>query len=302
MKNLASNVPKRVKGIVILLIALVLLFQLASYISLLSRPSTATKELTLHSTSGAKRNPLNSVSWHMGLESFNRIKRVDKDKKVDYVCLPKEYYGPGQLTDLGQDYLIMVPLSKVENIVFLRNFYSDLNLVVICDADDNREGCDYHLKGNYEYGTLGQKTFDLFDFACKNFPGYKLYAKMDFDAYLDKNYVHGVLKFMMDNIDKRIYYGNPYMKHEHMIVFMGGNFYALNAPLMADYCSCKIPDPDMFFEDEWYGHVLTNCTRSIKDGKDHEIHYMYNNMDKILHKEYKAQGVHVKLGRNIQHK
>ncbi|OLY84417.1 hypothetical protein AYI68_g1418 [Smittium mucronatum] len=241
----------------------------------------------------------NSSNWHLSTHGFNALKIKDESKFVNYVRLPKEYYGPGKLSDLGEEYLVMVPISKVEDIVFLKNFYSDLNIKVICDLDDPREECDHHLPGNYKYGSLDKKTFDLFKYACENFKGYKMYAKMDFDAYLDKNYAYGVIKFMMDNSDKRIYYGNPYMDKKVKKVFMGGNFYAITSPLMADYCSCNIPTPMSVPEDEWYGNVLTDCTKELNDGKNHQIQYMYNDMKKILHKEYRSSGVHLRLGRGV---
>ncbi|OMJ08430.1 hypothetical protein AYI70_g11557 [Smittium culicis] len=265
-----------------------------------STQSLATKKSNGRDASGKIINPVNKVSWHLPLDQFNAIKIYDEGKKSYYTSLPKQYYGPANLADLGQDYLIMVPISKIESITFLRNFYSDLNLLVMCDSDDTRPGCDHHLPGKYEYGTLNMKTFDLIQYACKNFPGYKMYAKMDFDAYLNKDYLHGVIKFISDNNDKRIYYGNSFMSKEYHVVFMGGNFYAVSGLLMQDLCTCGIPLPDMYLEDHWFGVVVANCTTRFKDDK-HEVHYMYNNGDMIRHKEYKDDGVLVKLGRHVKH-
>ncbi|OMJ12724.1 hypothetical protein AYI70_g8942 [Smittium culicis] len=125
---------------------------------------------------------------------------------------------------------------------------------------------------------------------------------MDFDAYLDKKYVRNVLKFMIDNSEKRIYYGNPYMKKENNVVFMGGNFYAFTQTLLNDYCTCKIPNIDMDYEDEWFGNVLSACTKSLDGGQKKEIKFMYNDMSKILHREYKGKGVELKLGRLVYDK
>ncbi|OMJ12725.1 hypothetical protein AYI70_g8943 [Smittium culicis] len=189
-------------------------------------------------------------------------------------------------------------MSKEESISYLKNVYSDLNIVTLCDFDDKRSGCDHHLPKNYTYDNLNEKMFDIFNYTCRNFPGYKVYAKMDFDAYVNKSYATSVLKFMIDNSEKRIYYGNPFKKSEN-IVFMGGHFYAFTVPLLNNYCKCNVKKPEMFYEDEWLGHTLNNCTRLLNNGKSNLIHYMYMEEDKILHKEARFKGVKLDMGHTV---
>ncbi|PWA00997.1 hypothetical protein BB558_002931 [Smittium angustum] len=68
----------------------------------------------------------------------------------------------------------MVPISKQESIEFFKNLYSDLNVMTICDADDNRNECDLRLTGNYQYNTLPQKVKEMFSVACNNLRCYKI--------------------------------------------------------------------------------------------------------------------------------
>ncbi|OMJ20581.1 hypothetical protein AYI70_g4017 [Smittium culicis] len=118
---------------------------------------------------------------------------------------------------------------------------------------------------------------------------------MDFDAILDKNYVHGVLKFIADNHHKYIYYGNLITRYD--TVFNGGNFYALSSSLFRHYCNCHVESPDSFEEDLWFGSVIKECLDAKSQYKN--LYYMQNDITKILHKEYFASGVQLKLGRKV---
>ncbi|PVU88225.1 hypothetical protein BB559_005682 [Furculomyces boomerangus] len=170
----------------------------------------------------------------------------------------------------------MIPISKQESIEFFKNLYSDRNVMTICDADDNRKECDLRLTGNYQYNTLPQKVKEMLSVACNSLRGYKMYAKMDFDAYMKKDYVAKVIKFLTDNNERRIYYGNPIYRHDQF--FMGGNFYAFTEQLFNDYCSCDIPEPDNWAEDYWFGRELEKCVKSKNPGKLEGTLHVINDM------------------------
>ncbi|OMJ19329.1 hypothetical protein AYI69_g6667 [Smittium culicis] len=243
----------------------------------------------------SKINPINKKSWKINDLKIKEMSFIHEENKVNTIKLPKEYYGPAKVVDIIDEYQIMVPITTQESITFLNNMYSDMNILTFCDKDDGRNGCDIVSKNKYQYSTLTKKTFDMFNYTCNNLKKYKVYAKMDFDAYVDKSYIHGVLKFMADNSDKYIYYGNPILRNGN--VFNGGNFYALSGAAFEEYCSCNLLSPDYYTEDQWFGDAVRLCLKEKHPEKP--IYYMLNDMDKVLHKEYKDIGVDVKLGRKI---
>ncbi|OLY79505.1 hypothetical protein AYI68_g6424 [Smittium mucronatum] len=232
-------------------------------------------------------------AWKVNDEEMDQLMFYDFEGQRKFTKLPEKYYGPARIIDLYDQYQIIVPISKWDSIKFLKNFYSDLNIKVYCDADDNRDECDIRSNQTFDYYQLSNKTFDMFNYACKNLQGYKFYAKMDFDTYLDKSYVYGVIKFVSDNSDRRIYYGNPILRSGR--IFNGGNFYAISGSLFRDYCSCDIRHPLHPYEDEWYGEVIKLCFNS-KNYKNKNLIYMKNDETKILHKHYNDDGVDLKLG------
>ncbi|PVU84889.1 hypothetical protein BB560_007232 [Smittium megazygosporum] len=222
----------------------------------------------------------------------------DELKIGNRIRLPK-FKAEGDLWDLKGLYHIMVPMSKIEDIKYFKSFYSDLETEMICDGGNKRNGCDSYLKKEYDYFSLKHKTRDIFRRYCNSGQKHKVVAKMDFDTIvIDKKYLYNVLKFMIDNSDRPIYYGNPFLR-DYGGVSMGGNFYALNQKAMEYLCSCKMELSDVFAEDLWFGDVINNCTISKNlEGID-RINYLYNDNNKIIHKDYDAKGVSLRLGRNI---
>ncbi|PWA00770.1 hypothetical protein BB558_003203 [Smittium angustum] len=235
-------------------------------------------------------------SWKISDSDVEKIKTFDTKFKVDTIPLPQDKNYTDLIGTLREQYLIMVPISKQESIGFFKNVYSDLNILIVCDADDNRSECDLQLNGNYEYKLLSHKIKEMLSVACNNLKGYKMYAKMDFDAYLKKDYVANLIKFLIDNNERRIYYGNPIIREDHL--FMSGNFYAFTEQLFNDYCSCKIPRPDVWNEDYWFGKELEKCVKSKNLTKTEGTLHIINDQSKILHKKYTDIGVSLKLGRN----
>ncbi|PVV03232.1 hypothetical protein BB560_002301 [Smittium megazygosporum] len=232
-------------------------------------------------------------------EEFQGLVVNDKNLKIGNRIRLPEFDVVGNMWDLRGQYHIMVPMSKIEDISFFKSFYSDLETETICDIGDNREGCDSYLDKAYTYNTLKEKTRDMFRKYCNSGQKHKLVAKMDYDAIIiDKQYFYKVLKFMMDNSDKPMYYGNPFYRY-YGGVSMGGNFYAINEKAIEHLCSCEMELSDVFAEDLWFGDVINNCTISKNlEGFD-RINYIFNDGRKILHKNYNAKGVSLKLGRNI---
>ncbi|PVU97031.1 hypothetical protein BB560_005774 [Smittium megazygosporum] len=235
-------------------------------------------------------------------DEFKNIVINDKKLKIGNRIKLPDTKPDGDLYDLKGQYHIMVPMSSIEDIKFFKSFYNDLETETICDLGDDRDGCDSYLDKKYNYYTLKQKTRDLFQKYCSSGQKHKLVAKMDYDAIIiDKQYFYKVLKFMMDNSDKPMYYGNPFYR-DYGGISMGGNFYALNQKAMEYLCSCKMELSDVLAEDLWFGDVINNCTISKNlEGFD-RINYIFNDQSKILHKNYNAKGVSLKLGRNINNK
>ncbi|PVU96545.1 hypothetical protein BB561_001105 [Smittium simulii] len=233
----------------------------------------------------------------MSIEELKTYEEFDKRLVSGRIIKLPEDLPDGRIIDLFDEYLFMVPMSKYEDIEFFKNFYSDLNTLIICDVDDNRDECDVNMESSYNYYTLREKTHDIFSKYCKFGKTHKLVAKMDFDAIINKQYLYKVVKFMADNSDKRMYYGNAFF--EPTGIAMGGNFYALTEALLLDYCSCKTPLAYTQAEDLWFGRTINTCVKSKNLTEDEQINYIRNDGTKILHKNYVSNGVKLKLGKEV---
>ncbi|PVU96978.1 hypothetical protein BB560_005775 [Smittium megazygosporum] len=205
----------------------------------------------------------------------------------------------GKMWEIKDLYHIMVPMSDIEDISYFKSFYNDLEMEVICDGNNRRDGCDSYLEDEYVYDTLREKTRDMFQRYCESGQKHKVIAKMDCDTIIiDKEYFYKVIKFMADNGDKPMYYGNP-LYRDYGGISMGGNFYAINEKAIEHLCSCKMEISDVSAEDLWFGDVMNNCTISKNLQGINRINYIFNDGRKILHKNYNAKGVSLELGRNI---
>ncbi|OMJ08719.1 hypothetical protein AYI69_g10968 [Smittium culicis] len=138
----------------------------------------------------------------------------------------------------------------------------------------------------------------MFDTICNNYTDYKAIVKVDLDTYFDKNYVLSVLKFLSENSEKRIYFGNPRLYSNKL--YFEGRFYAMTQKLVEDYCKCKPSVPKINPEDVWLSHTIADCLSKDPSVNIENIHHMLNDETKIYHKEYKIKGLHLKLGRNIK--
>ncbi|PWA02992.1 hypothetical protein BB558_000861, partial [Smittium angustum] len=141
-----------------------------------------------HLTKWIEKDNVVKESWKISDSDIEKVKTFDTKFKIYTISLPKDKKFTNPISKLREKYLVMVPISKQESIGFFKNLYSDRNLMTICDADDSRKECDLRLTGNYQYNTLPQKVKEMFSVACNNLRGYKMYAKMDFDAYMKKDY------------------------------------------------------------------------------------------------------------------
>ncbi|PVU93497.1 hypothetical protein BB561_003251 [Smittium simulii] len=237
-------------------------------------------------------------SYKMSVKELKYHEEIDNDNRLEkgrVIRLPN--LPTGKIIDLYDEYLIMVPMSKYEDIDFFKNFYSDLNTLIICDIDDKREGCDVNMESTYNYNTLREKTHDIFSKYCKFGKTHKFLAKMDFDAIINKQYLYKVVKFMADNSDKRMYFGNAFF--ESTGIAMGGNFYALTERLVLDYCSCDTPLDHNNAEDLWFGRTINTCVKSKNLTDDEQIYFIRNDGSKIIHKDYVTNGVKLKLGKEV---
>ncbi|OMJ28321.1 hypothetical protein AYI69_g2202 [Smittium culicis] len=207
------------------------------------------------------------------------------------------------LIELKDDYLMMVPMNKNEDIEWVKNMYSDMNMVTICDSEDKRKGCDVTLKNSYPYEELPKKTLEMFQMLCRNQHDYKVYAKIDFDTFISKEYIYKVFKYMIDNYKKRIYFGDPMNKNDQGNgIAMNGKFYAFTSTVLADFCSCKVPVPSKGLEDMWFGTALSKCYQDKNIDASSQILYLKSKEDLIHHKEYKKKNVDFQIGRKVLQK
>ncbi|OLY81000.1 hypothetical protein AYI68_g4901 [Smittium mucronatum] len=208
---------------------------------------------------------------------------------------------PKTLLSFRNDYLALIPLSRNEDPSWIKNLYSDLNFVSICDKNDTRELCDMYSPRLYSYYELTKKTFDMFNFFCKSgaHKQYKVILKMDFDLFIDKKYLYEVLDYMVKNNDRRIYFGDPMIVPGENGIAMNGKIYGVTSNIIDDYCSCSNPEPESGLEDLWFGYTIGNCIKgkkySLKDGL-----LYYNSLEHfIFHKKYKWGNVNYSSGRKL---
>ncbi|OMJ15116.1 hypothetical protein AYI69_g8315 [Smittium culicis] len=202
------------------------------------------------------------------------------------------------LLELSRDVLIIVPIGKLDDPEWIKNVYSDLNVITVCDNDDSREICDVKLPRNYTYKQLPKKTFDTLNLICGSEKQYKVFMKMDFDIFIDKSYMYEVLEFMLENQFSRVYFGDPMEEErEYKGVAMNGKVYAVTSKIVSDYCSCNNRDPDEGYEDSWFGYVIGRCV--LKQNlalKDQTIH-LHSKEQLIYHKNYINDSVNLFIGR-----
>ncbi|OLY80043.1 hypothetical protein AYI68_g5871 [Smittium mucronatum] len=237
-------------------------------------------------------------SWNLNSKHMNLILKPHKIKGIQYIELPKYYYQKVNEISLKSDYVILIPIAKTESIDFIKNIYSDMNIKFFCDADDTRENCDFRSESKYQYNTLTQKTFDMFNIICNNTLEYKTYLKMDFDAYIDKKYVNSALKLMIDNEEKHLYYG--VLTDNHNVYYMQGRFYGTTRRLLQDFCEIK-DEVDFFYaEDVWFGNVTQIIRKKIREiGTGKDLIFMGVDETKVIHKKFKDKGVYLHLGRHL---
>ncbi|OLY80994.1 hypothetical protein AYI68_g4904 [Smittium mucronatum] len=121
---------------------------------------------------------------------------------------------------------------------------------------------------------------------------------MDLDTYIDKKYVDSVIKFIIENNDKRIYFGFPRMAGKYL--YNDGYFYGISGLLLQDYCSCKINPPTFSAEDVWFANTLHSCIKEKNKKVPGSVNLNYMRLDstKIHHKNYDDKGIRLRLGRN----
>ncbi|OLY77971.1 hypothetical protein AYI68_g7990 [Smittium mucronatum] len=209
---------------------------------------------------------------------------------------------PSTLVSLRDDYLAMIPMSKNEDPVWIKNLYSDFNIVTVCDMNDKRDGCDIRTSRNYNYHQLPKKTFDMFNYFCKTraHRKYKAIFKIDFDLFIDKQYFYKVVEYMVKNYDKRIYFGDP-MGHssDDGNIVMNGKVYGITSNIISDYCSCEHSDPNNGLEDVWFGDALGFCIKRKKYNVEDSVFYYHSLEHLIHHKEYRRGNINYRSGRKL---
>ncbi|PVZ97697.1 hypothetical protein BB558_006335 [Smittium angustum] len=220
----------------------------------------------------------------------SNIAFIPRNKKLD-------------MEEIFHEYLIIIPLAKTESIVWLRNLYSDLNLKILCDVDDLRSGCDIRTKNAYTYDTLPLKTYDMMKILCHSKDRYKAIVKMDFDIFINKFYFYNILKFLIKNSSRKIYYGDPMISNRVMMdLSMNGKVYAFTNPVLRDYCSCDIKRPTSGgLEDLWFGNNLIQCINSKNyKNKNEELFLLFSKEHHIYHKSFENNNVKLNTGSSVK--
>ncbi|PVU90338.1 hypothetical protein BB559_004686 [Furculomyces boomerangus] len=173
-----------------------------------------------------------------------------------------------------------------------------MDYLTVCDKNDDRKECGTRTKDNYVFDTLPKKTFDMFNDICSNLNS-RAYFKMDFDVMIDKEYMAKVIRHMVDNSEKRIYFGDPMTYEKDRAVAMNGKIYGMTRKLMSDYCKCGVKRPNTGLEDIWFGFQISDCVKKKFEGK---VVYSLLNVDnsKLFHKNYTDKGVRLQLGRFVK--
>ncbi|OMJ17969.1 hypothetical protein AYI69_g7217 [Smittium culicis] len=201
------------------------------------------------------------------------------------------------LLDLRNEYVIIMPINAKEDPQFIFELYSDANLITVCDRGDERAFCDVIVDPINGYWDLPAKTFDMFNRLCEGIHEYKVFIKMDFDIFINKDYLYDVITFMAENSDKRIYFGdNNYVDSEFKQPVMNGKIYAITSKILQDYCTCDIEKPGTGLEDYWLGYTIHNCTDSKNYTQADDIFQYKSHEKEIFHKKYGDYPVKISLG------
>ncbi|OLY77972.1 hypothetical protein AYI68_g7991 [Smittium mucronatum] len=207
---------------------------------------------------------------------------------------------PPTLLSFRDDYLVLMPLSKNEDPVWSKNLYSDFNFVTICDKNDTRKDCDMHSPRLYNYYELPKKTFDMFNSFCETraHEQYKVILKMDFDIFIDKQYLYKVIDYMVENHNKRIYFGDPMGRSsDDNNIAMNGKVYGVTSNIISDYCSCTYRKPNTGLEDFWFGYAVGSCVKEKKYNVEDSLLYYHSLEHLIYHKKYQRNNVNYRSGR-----
>ncbi|PVU92177.1 hypothetical protein BB559_003814 [Furculomyces boomerangus] len=231
-------------------------------------------------------------------KEFNKISWLNHEINAIVLSIRPHLKFIPNLYSIYEDYVLLIPLAKTENINFTKNANSDLNLKTICDVDDPRPECDIKTHRSYVYEELPKKTYDMVNLVCNSGLRYKVYAKIDFDVFVDKAYFHDVMKFMIDNHKRKIFYGDP-MNHNSATerMAMNGKFYAVTDTLFDELCGCDFTEREKGLEDSWFGETLGWCVDKKKYKKGEGMVLLKSDESKVIHKTYYNQNVGLKLGR-----
>ncbi|PVU85726.1 hypothetical protein BB559_006850 [Furculomyces boomerangus] len=231
-------------------------------------------------------------------EEFDEISWYSTIKNAIILSIHPHLKFIPNLYSIYEDYVLMMPLAKTESIRFTKNANSDLNLKTICDADDPRPECDVKTHRNYVYEELPKKTFDMVNLVCNSGLRYKVYAKIDFDVFVNKAYFHDVMKFMIDNHKRKIYYGDIMDSNSaSRRIAMNGKFYAITDSLFEELCKCEFKEKDKGLEDFWFGQVLGWCIDKKRFKKGEKMVLLKSDESKVIHKNLYDQNVGLKIGR-----
>ncbi|OLY82755.1 hypothetical protein AYI68_g3116 [Smittium mucronatum] len=219
----------------------------------------------------------------------------------DTFIRPRKEFPP-TLISFRDEYLALIPMSKNEDPLWIKNVYSDFNIVTVCDKNDKRNGCDIRTSRNYDYNQLPKKSYDMFNYFCRTraHRKYKAIFKIDFDLFIDKQYFYKVVEYMVKNYDKRIYFGDP-MGHssDDSFIAMNGKVYGVTSNIISDYCSCRHYDPGNGLEDFWFGFTIGKCIKRKKYNVENSLYYYHSLEHLIYHKEYQRNNVNYRSGRAL---
>ncbi|OMJ13186.1 hypothetical protein AYI70_g8659 [Smittium culicis] len=232
-------------------------------------------------------------NWKLSPDKLRRSINILSKNKRNVINADNMIPDNNEAITLKRDHLILVPVTKTQNIKFFKNFYSEYNIRFFCDSNDDRNECDYRSKYTYNTKTLVLKTKHMFDVVCNSDTRYKTYAKMNFDTIIDKNYMNGILKLASDNSDKLFFFGafNSLFNSQ----YKNGRFYGLTDSLLRLYCSHKNNVPLHFSDDIWFGNVINHIHERLISTAKNGVTLLSMNKNKIHHTSYIDAGIQFRL-------
>ncbi|PVU91823.1 hypothetical protein BB559_001031 [Furculomyces boomerangus] len=215
----------------------------------------------------------------------------EKNRKITYNDLNTPNYNN---TIFGQydDVVVLVHVKTSDSIFWLRNMYSDVNFLTVCENNKVSDYCDIVSNRKEDQGSSNNHVYYALSTFCSSKQKYKAYVKMDFQILFNKKYVYDILKEFSRNPNKRNYLGyedNQKTKVNDKEYPLNSRFFAISSKLHEDFCSCNISEPKKDTYDEWFYKSVSECI-----GKD-KIKFTPIDNNFVQFSFFKGDGVRLEI-------